>query len=101
MRVRHGIIGLLLLGLVGSQALAQSVEQTSFGFRRPAPCGDCASSGDCTSSPVTGPVTVMPTDPSKKDQAPLIDAQAFAQAPAAGGEAGLSFNPAMFGDLAA
>jgi hypothetical protein len=31
----------------------------------------------------------------------VVDPQAFAQAPAAGGEAGLSFNPAMFGDLGA
>jgi hypothetical protein len=44
-------------------------------------------------------VTVAPTEPNKTDQAPAIDAQAFAQAPASGAERGLSFNPAMFGDL--
>jgi hypothetical protein len=100
MRVRHGMMGLLAIGLAISQVSAQSIEQTSFLFRRSAPCGDCG-------APVTGPVTAVPTmpatpqEPAKKDEAPMLDAQAFAQAPAAGGERGLSFNPAMFGDLGA
>jgi hypothetical protein len=93
MRVRHGMIGLLAIGLAVGQVSAQSVEQTSFIFRRPAPCNECG-------MPVTGPVTVVPSDGAKKDEAPMVDAQAFAQAPAAGGSAELSFNPAMFGDLA-
>jgi hypothetical protein len=94
MRSRYGCLGLLTLGLLTGQISAQSLEQTSFIFRRPAPC-------DCATTPASGPVTVMPPDATKKDQAPVVDAQAFAQAPAAGGEAGISFNPAMFGDLGA
>jgi hypothetical protein len=92
MSVRQGLLGLVALSLVAGHAAAQSIDQSSFLFRRPAACDSCG-------APVTGPVSVIPTDPSKKEQAPLLDAQAFAQAPAAGGEAGLSFNPAMFGDL--
>jgi hypothetical protein len=98
------MIGLVALGLMIGETSAQSVEQTSFLFRRQtAPCASCA-------TPVTGPVSVMPTpttaEPPKtgdgqQPAAPVVEPQAFAQAPAAGGEAGLSFNPAMFGDLGA
>ena len=92
MRAKNGYLGLVTLCLISAQVSAQSVEQTSFIFRRPAPC-------DCCATPASGPVTVVPTDPGNKDQAPVVDSQAFAQAPAAGGEAGATFNPAMFGDL--
>jgi hypothetical protein len=92
MRAHYGCLGLVALCLFSGQVSAQSLEQTSFIFRRPAPCDICA-------TPASGPVTVVPAEPSTKDQAPVVDPQAFAQAPAAGGEAGLSFNPAMFGDL--
>src|SRR5438552_2392616 len=97
MRLRQGLMGLCALGLLTASLSAQSVEQTSFIFRRPLPCDSCG-------TPVTGPVTAVPTEPGQpgqKDQAPMSDAQAFAQALAAGGEAGLSFNPAIFGDLGA
>jgi hypothetical protein len=99
MRVHQGFLGLVALGLIAGHVPAQSVEQTSFLFRRhaaPAPCTNCA--------PASGPVTVVPTTPTTPAPAPVgaapaMDAQAFAQAPAAGGELGGSFNPAMFGDL--
>ncbi len=92
MSVRHAIIGLLATGVMAGQVSAQSFELTSFLFRRPAPC-DCA-------PPVSGPLTAgTPTDPGQPAGAPAADSQAFAQAPAAGGEGGASFNPAMFGDL--
>src|SRR5689334_9202687 len=95
MRVRHGFLGSVVFGLLAGQAFAQAVDQTSFLFRRPAaPCASCG-------TPVTSPLTVTPPETAKTDQPPLIDSQPFAQAPAAGGEAGLSFNPAMFGDLGA
>src|SRR4029077_7370206 len=45
------------------------------------------------------PVMPMPTDPAKKDQAPMLAPQAFAQAPASGADAGMSFDTDMFGDL--
>jgi hypothetical protein len=90
---RQGLFGVLVLSLAASQASAQSIELTSF-FRRPSTCDSCA-------NPASGPITVSPTptSPLNPDQAPILDQQAFAQAPAAGGEAGTSFNPAMFGDL--
>ena len=102
MRFRKGIFGLLALGLAVGQASAQGLEQTSFIFRRPARhCDTCA--------PASTPVTVVPHAPvepkkqdpvEKKDQAPqVVDPGAFAQAPAAGGEGGATFNPTMFGDL--
>ncbi len=92
MRVRHAIFGLLAASVMAGQVAAKSFELTSFLFRRPAPC-DCA-------PPVSGPLTAgTPTDPGQQADAPATDSQAFAQAPAAGGEGGGSFNPAMFGDL--
>jgi hypothetical protein len=101
MRVYRGLVGLIAMGLVAGQAAAQSVEQTSFLFRRPAPA--CDSCGAPVTGPVTGQAPMVSTDATKLDQklgqAPVVEPQAFAQAPASGGEAGLSFNPAMFGDL--
>jgi hypothetical protein len=92
--VARGLLGVIALGLLAAEASAQAVEQTSFLFRRPA-CDSCR-------APVSGPITVTPSEAEKTDVPPMTtDAQAFAQAPAAGGEAGLSFNPAMFGDLGA
>jgi hypothetical protein len=93
MSARRGLLGFVAMVLVAGQAAAQSIDQTSFLFRRPATtCPTC-------DTPVTGQVTVVPTEPNKTDQAPAIDPQAFSQAPASGAERGLSFNPAMFGDL--
>ena len=81
MSMRQGFLGLVAVGLVAGQAAAQPIDQTSFLFRRPpAACATCG-------TPVTGQVTVVPADPDRKDQAPALDPQAFAQAPASGGEA--------------
>ncbi len=99
MRGRHALLAILAAGVLSCHVSAQSIELTSFLFRRPkAPCDTCA--------PATSPLTVVPPSdlsktPEQKDQPPAVDAQAFAQAPAAGGEGGMSFNPAMFGDLGA
>ncbi len=93
MGIRRGLLGLVAMGLASGQLAAQSVEQTSFLFRRP------AATCDTCNTPASGPLTVMPADPNTQGQAPAVDNQAFAQAPAAGGEAGMSFNPAMFGDI--
>jgi hypothetical protein len=105
MRVVHGFLALLgALVVVGSTS-AQSIEQTQFIFRR------SVIRPDSCDAPASGPVTLVPLDPKGKqdplgvepkdrqDQPPMVDPQAFAQAPAAGGEGGMSFNPAMFGDL--
>jgi hypothetical protein len=59
MRVRHWFLGLLAIGVISGQACAQSLELTSFPFRRPLPCD----SGAAAANPLTG----MPADPSRKD----------------------------------
>jgi len=94
MNIRRKLMGIFAAGLLAGSAAAQDVDQTSFLFRRQAaaPCATCG-------TPVSGPMSVMPSDPSKKAEAPIMDTQPFAQAPAAGAEGGMSFNPAMFGDL--
>jgi len=91
---RQALLGLFAFCLFAGQAGAQTLEQTSFIFRRSLPTDN-----NC-GTPATGPSNVSPLGPDgTPNQAPTVDAQPFAQAPAAGGEGGLSFNPAMFGDL--
>lgn len=106
MFIRNGIGGLLALSLVVGQAAAQSVQQVEFFPRRPQPQCDSppiiipGTPVPVAPTPATPPTTPAPKTPDQAaPPAPPIDPGAFAQAPAAGGELGGSFNPAMFGDL--